>query len=65
MKTTLSNKKQTELYSSVHNRCMDARIEVITLLKKKGIDYEDIDLVFYKLCAAAPKLALRCFEKKV
>jgi hypothetical protein len=64
MKTTLSQKKQDSLYSAVHKKCMDARIEVISFLKKENLPYEDVDSIFYKLCASAPKEALRCFEKK-
>jgi type VI protein secretion system component VasF len=64
MKTTLSKKKERELYNSVYEKCMDARIEVITLLKQKGIEWDEVDNIFYKLCASTPKVALRNFEKK-
>lgn len=64
MKTTLSQKKEDLLYKTVHKKCMDARIEVISHLKAKGVDWEVVDEIFYKLCASAPKQALRCFEKK-
>lgn len=63
MKTTLSKKKQDLLYNTVHTKIMDARVEIITHLKKNNLPYEEIDTILYKLCASTPKQALRCFEK--
>lgn len=65
MKTNLSKKKENELYDVVHKKCIDSRIEVIMYLKNKGIPWEEVDDILYKLCASAPKVALRCFEKKL
>lgn len=63
MKTTLSKKKQDLLYNTVHKKIMDARVEAILYLKKNNMAWEEIDNIFYKLCASTPKQALRCFEK--
>ncbi len=62
MKTTLSQKKQDLLYSTVHEKCMKARVDVILFLKNNNLPYEEIDLILYNLCASAPKVALRVFE---
>ncbi len=64
MKTTLSLKKQDLLYSSVHKKVMDARVEIVMYLKNNNLPYEEIDEILYKLCASTPKTALRCFEKQ-
>ena len=64
MKTTLSQKKQDLLYDAVHKKCMDARVETIIYLKNNNLPWEEVDNIFYKLCASTPKEALRCFEKK-
>jgi len=63
MRTTLSKKKENLLYNTVHKKCMDARVEAIMFLKKNNLPFEEIDNIFYKLCASTPKSALRCFEK--
>ncbi len=64
MRTTLSKKKETLLYDSVHKKVMDARVEIIMHLKKNNLPYDEIDNILYKLCASTPKVALRCFEKQ-
>jgi len=64
MKTTLSQKKQQLLYNAIHEKCMDARVEATLYLKKNNLPYEEINSIFYKLCASAPKVALRVFESK-
>lgn len=64
MKTTLSKKRQDLLYNSVYKKCMDARVETIMYLKNNNLPWEEVDEIFYKLCASTPKVALRCFEKK-
>ena len=65
MKTTLSLKKEKELYDSVHKKVMDARVEIIMHLKSNNLPYDDIYGILYKLCASTPKTALRCFEKQI
>lgn len=43
---------------------MDARVEIIMLLKENGLPTSKIDSILYELCQSAPEKALGCFEKK-
>lgn len=58
----LSEKKKTQLYNSVSNEVLDARIAIAKILNgdKNG---EKINLVLYTLQLNAPQKAINIFNK--
>ena len=62
---SLSNKKRSELYNSVADEIMDARIRIKGILDKTKLDpktKDTIDDVLSDLCANAPKIAIDNFQ---
>jgi|JI10StandDraft_1071094.scaffolds.fasta_scaffold65957_8 hypothetical protein len=59
----ISKKKEALLYKKVHERIMQARVEIISFLKENNLPYSEIDTIMSKTFASTPKIALRCFEK--
>lgn len=59
----ISKKKQKQLYDSVHEDIMKARIEIYGILRgKEGQD--EVDGVFSILCYTAPANAITIFNSK-
>lgn len=63
MSSTLSKKRESKLYSEVHEEVMKARIEVAHLLNDMPTIGNKIDDIFYKLTINAPKKAIEVFYK--
>ena len=59
----LSKKKETELYNTVHNKIMDARVKILMLVKDKNLN-DEIDDVMYKLINETPLQAINLFKPK-
>lgn len=59
----ISKKKEALLYKKVHERIMQARVEIISFLKENNLPYSEIDTIMSKACVSTPKIALKCFEK--
>ena len=63
-KTSLSKKKESQLYSEVHEEVMKARISIARLLNDLPTIGKKVDDVFYHLTIDAPKKAIEVFYKK-
>jgi len=59
----LSKKKETELYNTVHNKIMDARVKILMLVKDKKLN-DEIDDVMYDLINETPLQAINLFKPK-
>ena len=60
----LSKKKTTELYSTVHEEIMTARIKIWKMRDDKNISIAEIDDILSDLSTSAPNKALEVFTPK-
>lgn len=60
----LSNKKATELFGTVHEEIMQARIKIWQMRDQPKISIAEIDDILSKLCIVAPEKAVKCFGVK-
>lgn len=62
-KSTLSNKKQDELYNLIHEEIMQLRVTVARV-PTPTISTKDIDELLSKLCYSVPLKAIQLFKSK-
>lgn len=60
-KSSLSQKKEAQLYSLIHDKIMDARVKISL---DKDISAMDIDNILSSLCFDAPQKAIELFKVK-
>lgn len=62
---SISRKKATQLYDSVYNNVMDARVK-ISMLQQKDVNtrqlQNEINEIMAELCFTAPQLAIDIFK---
>lgn len=58
----ISQKSAGRLYSEVHSKVMDSRIQIQKLMKHNPILSRAVDDILFELSVQAPKAALSCFK---
>lgn len=62
--TSLSKKKEKELYNEVHEEIMQARLKIGKMKENKNVSIAEIDDILSDLCMKAPQKAIQLFTIK-
>ena len=62
--TSLSKKKEKELYNEVHEEIMQARLKIWKMKDNKNVSIAEIDDILSDLCMKAPQKAIQLFTIK-
>lgn len=59
--TSLSKKRENELYNEVHEEIMQARLKIWKMKDNKNVSIAEIDDILSDLCMKAPQKAIQLF----
>lgn len=62
-KSSINEKKRTELYGVVHGDIMQARIQLLKLFRLNSEEWNRADSILYRLHMDAPENAVRVFDR--